>query len=240
MTPALSVRDVCKSIGEKRILDSVSFDLQKGDVTVLLGSSGSGKTTLLRCLNGLDSIESGSIRIRNNAEIEPRELQERIGIVFQQFNLWPQKTVLENLIEAPTLVRGISHKVATESALSYLKEVGLEEKRNAYPSELSGGQQQRVSIARALMMEPEILLLDEITSALDPEIAWEVVGIIRKLAKERQRTMLVVTHDLTFARDVADTILFMDHGTIIERGDPIEVLDNPKEERTQKFLTKIT
>ena len=171
-------------------------------------------------------------------EVDLRRLREHVGMVFQQFNLWPHKTVLENLIEAPVIVRGLTREKAVESALVRLREVGLEEKRDAYPISLSGGQQQRVAIARTLMMEPQILLFDEITSSLDPELAWDVLQVIRAIAKSRNQTMVIVTHEMSFAREIADEVLFMDKGVIIERGHPSILFDSPTHERTKAFLKR--
>lgn len=216
MAPALSVRDLRKNIGEKTILNGVSFDLQKGKVTALLGPSGSGKTSLLRCLSGLDSIDSGSIVPKRH---------DHIGFVFQEFNLWPHKTVLENLIEAPMIVNGIPRSAAEQKAKEHLREVELEEKIEAYPSQLSGGQQQRIAIARALMMKPDVLLLDEITSALDHKTAAGIMGLIHALAKGGDKAILLVTHDLPLARTFADTAFFMDKGVIVKQGAPENILD---------------
>ncbi len=241
MEPAISLQNVRKRFGEHEVLKGISFDVMPGTITAIIGSSGSGKTTLLRALNGLCTIDSGTINIqgfliRGDAKVDLRRLREHVGMVFQQFNLWPHKTVLENLVEAPIIVRGMTREKAMESAIIRLKQVGLEEKCDAYPISLSGGQQQRVAIARTLMMEPQVLLFDEVTSALDPELAWGVLQVIRTLAKERSQTMVIVTHEMSFAREIADEVLFLDNGIVLERGHPSVLFASPTQERTKAFL----
>lgn len=245
MKLAISIQKVSKKFCALEVLRNISFDVSIGQVLVIIGPSGSGKTTLLHCLNFLTRIDSGKIEIgdfilsNNPTNLDVRALREKVGMVFQQFNLWPHKTVIENLIEAPIFVRGLSKIEATEKAEVLLRRVGLSNKSKEYPSRLSGGQQQRVAIARALAMEPEILLLDEITSALDPELVDEVLNVVREIVEEHKRTILLVTHEMGFARDVADEVIFMDKGAIIERGKPNKIFCEPKQERTQQFLRRI-
>ncbi len=243
MKSAISINGIHAVLGGKTVLGGVSCDIAEGSVVAVIGPSGSGKTTLLRTLNGLCPLDAGSITIEDvvilpHTTINLRAFREHVGMVFQQFNLWPHMTVLENLIEAPMLVKKVPREVAVLSAISHLKQVGLEEKQDAYPLALSGGQQQRTGIARALMMEPRILLLDEVTSALDPQLAWDVLQVIRSLAKERSQTMVIVTHELSLARDIADQVLFMDEGRIIERGPPQELFGSPTDERLKSFLDR--
>lgn len=245
MEPAISIRNLRKSFNAKTILADISFDIGKGKTVAVIGSSGSGKTTLLRCLNGLINPDEGEIHIagftvtRNLIDDDARRLQKNVGMVFQQFNLWPHRTVLQNVMDAPVLVKKMKKKDAEERARILLARVGMESFASEYASSLSGGQQQRVAIARALAMEPEVLLLDEITSSLDPELTSEVLKVIRDVAHEHARTMVIVTHEMEFARNIADEILFMDNGEIVERGTPSDILDHPKENRTRKFLIKI-
>ncbi|OGI68947.1 hypothetical protein A3A05_02340 [Candidatus Nomurabacteria bacterium RIFCSPLOWO2_01_FULL_41_12] len=245
MKSAISIQNISKKFGTLEVLKNISFDVPVGRVLAIIGPSGSGKTTLLRCLNLLARIDDGKIEMNGFSIINKptnfniRVLREKVGMVFQQFNLWPHKTVIENLIEAPMLVRGLSRSEATEKAKIFLKRVGLADKANEYPSRLSGGQQQRVAIARALAMEPEILLLDEITSALDPELVGEVLNVVREIVAEHKRTILLVTHEMGFARDVADEVIFMDKGIIIEQGKPDDLFRDPKQERTRQFLQRI-
>lgn len=245
MKSVISIQNVSKKFGELEVLKTISLDVPVGQVLAIIGPSGSGKTTLLRCLNLLTRIDSGKIEINgfsinnDSVNLDIRSLREKVGMVFQQFNLWPHKTVIENLVEAPMLVLGLAEKEAKEKAQVLLKRVGLEDKANEYPSRLSGGQQQRVAIARALAIEPEILLLDEITSALDPELVGEVLNVVREIVAEHKRTILLVTHEMGFARDVADEVIFMDKGTIIERGKPDKIFREPAKERTRQFLQRI-
>jgi len=245
MSLVIKVDNVRKRYGANEVLKGISFDVNPGQVVAIIGTSGSGKTTMLRCINFLTPFESGSITVGdfnltpNASRFDVRALRKKIGYVFQQFNLWPHKTVLENLILAPMMLNGIDKTTAVEKAQLFLKRVGLLQKINEYPSRLSGGQQQRVAIARALAMDPQVLLLDEITSALDPELVGEVLKVVREIAQEHQRTLVIVTHEMAFARDVADEVIFMDHGVIVERGKPQQIFSNPDQERTRQFLNRI-
>jgi polar amino acid transport system ATP-binding protein len=245
------VRGLAKSFGSHRVLEGVDLDVTAGEVVVLLGPSGSGKSTLLRCLNHLERPDAGFVRIGGELigyrysggrlhELRPRAItrqRARIGMVFQQFNLFPHKTVLANLIEAP-VAAGKSRGEAVAEAERLLHQVGLSDRTNAYPRQLSGGQQQRVAIARALAMRPDLMLFDEPTSALDPELVGEVLSVMRDLARSGM-TMIVVTHEIGFAREVADTVVFLDQGRIVESGPPSEVLLNPRHERAQAFLAAV-
>jgi polar amino acid transport system ATP-binding protein len=243
----VSLQGICKRFGELEVLKGVDMDVGRGEVVCILGPSGSGKSTLLRCVNLLEPPEEGEISIEgqdickgpgSGSGEESWELdfvRRRVGIVFQQFNLFPHKTVLQNVTLAQERVLGRPKQEARAKATELLERVGLSEKLNEYPERLSGGQQQRVAIARALAMDPHVMLFDEVTSALDPELVKEVLDVMRELAAEGM-TMLVVTHELGFAREVADKVVFMDGGVIVEQGKPADVLDNPREERTQKFL----
>jgi polar amino acid transport system ATP-binding protein len=242
--PVLQLQGVHKSFGKLEVLRGVDMELDRGEVVCVIGPSGSGKSTLLRCINLLEPPEQGHIFLegREITHVARRERQEdvdfvrqRVGIVFQQFNLFPHKSVLSNVGIAQTKVLGRSYKEAREKAETLLKRVGLEDKINEYPDRLSGGQQQRVAIARALAMDPHVMLFDEVTSALDPELVKEVLDVIRELAAEGM-TMIVVTHEMGFARDVGSRVVFMDEGLIVEQGRPDEVLQNPREERTKQFL----
>ncbi|WP_318247683.1 MULTISPECIES: amino acid ABC transporter ATP-binding protein [Solibacillus] len=235
----IKVNQLNKSFGELHVLKNIDMTVYESDVVCLIGSSGSGKSTLLRCLNFLERKDSGSIIIEGK-EVDPsnddlNKIREKVGMVFQHFNLFPHKTVLENIIEAPVMVKGVDKKVATSKAKELLEKVGLEDKADVFPNKLSGGQKQRVAIARALAMEPDIMLFDEPTSALDPELVGEVLTTMKELANEGM-TMVVVTHEMGFAREVADWIVYMNDGEIIERGDPEQFFEHPKEERTQEFL----
>ena len=250
--PIVIARNVHKYFGRLEVLKGIDFIVNKGDVVCLLGPSGSGKSTLLRCINHLETITEGSIEVDGEfvgyrregtslSELHPRRVAQQranIGMVFQQFNLFPHLTVMENLTIAPTMVRGISAKASIESGKSLLDRMGLATKAEGYPSQLSGGQQQRVAIARALMMNPTLMLFDEPTSALDPELVGDVLTAIKELVLEGM-TMIIVTHEIQFAREVADTVIFMDDGVIVERGDPRSVLGSPKEARTQAFLSRV-
>ncbi len=232
---------VRKSFGDNLVLDGIDLSVNSGDVLVIIGRSGSGKSTLLRCVNLLESIEEGRIFLegeeitRKGANVSA--IRQQIGIVFQQFNLFPHLTAIDNLTLAARRIRKVPRRRAEARALELLASVGLEEKAHQHPHQLSGGQQQRVAIARALMMEPHVMLFDEVTSALDPELVGEVLVVMRDLAREGM-TMLIVTHEMQFAREVGDRVVFMDGGKIVEQGIPREVLDNPKEERTQRFLRR--
>jgi ABC-type polar amino acid transport system ATPase subunit len=245
--PMLKLRGVCKRFGELEVLKGIDLDVAKGEVICILGPSGSGKSTLLRCVNLLEPPEEGEILLESqdicrgpgsgtgeqswNLDF----VRQRVGMVFQQFNLFPHKTVLENVTMAPERVLGRSKGEAREKGTALLERVGLADKLAQYPERLSGGQQQRVAIARALAMEPHVMLFDEVTSALDPELVKEVLDTMRELASEGM-TMLVVTHELGFAKEVGDQVVFMDGGVIVEQGPPAEVLENPREERTKQFL----
>ena len=244
---------IVKRFGKLTVLDGVDFSVKRGQVVVIIGPSGSGKTTLLRCINHLEKIDAGRIYIdgeligyreRNGRIVEDREanialMRSKIGFVFQRFNLFPHLTVLENVIEAPVHVLHQPKKEVLERARDLLAKVGLAEKADAYPHKLSGGQQQRVAIARALAMNPKLMLFDEATSALDPELVGEVLKVMRQLAEEGM-TMVVVTHEMGFARDVADHVIFMDKAVIVEKGTPQEVFDHPENERTRNFLGMIS
>ena len=247
----LSVAHLEKSFGSTRVLRDVSFDLPEGETLSVIGSSGSGKTTLLRCLNFLERPDAGVISLRDQTlldgsrpPVRERELREKrlhFGLVFQDFNLFPQYTALENVTLARRLVKapGESEADIWDRGLALLKQMGLSDRAGHYPHQLSGGQQQRVAIARALCMEPDVLCFDEPTSALDPELTGEVLRVIRQLA-DRRTTMIVVTHEMAFARDVADRLIFMDGGVIVEQGDPRQVINHPRMERTRQFLSRYT
>ena len=242
----LEVKDIKKSFGKTEVLKGISFELQEGEVISIIGSSGSGKTTLLRCLNFLETPDSGSISVNDKLLIdgcsktalsdeEIRENRLHFGLVFQSFNLFPQYSVLKNVTLAPTLLKKGSDDEIEANALKLIEQVGLTEKINNYPCELSGGQQQRVAIARALALDPDILCFDEPTSALDPELTGEVLRVIKGL-KESGSTMIVVTHEMEFAKNVSDKIIFMADGVIEEMGTPEEIFENPKSEKTKHFL----
>ena len=247
----ITVENLVKSYNATRVLHGIDHAQQRGEAVVLIGPSGCGKSTFLRCLNQLEIADSGRITIggvsiaggsapRNGDEREQqRQLRLRAGMVFQSFNLFPHLTVLQNITEGPTVVKGVALKDAEERARQLLKKVGLEHRGDAYPSQLSGGQQQRVAIARALAMEPEVMLFDEPTSALDPELRDEVLRVMRQLAEEGM-TMIVVTHEMQFARDMADQILFFDGGRVAESGPPEQIFTDPKNERTRDFLKRAT
>jgi ABC-type polar amino acid transport system ATPase subunit len=229
-----------KSFDALKVLRGVNLDIARGEVVVVCGPSGSGKSTMLRCINGLETINGGEIWIDAERLLASRfrRLNTKVGMVFQSFNLFPHLTILQNLILAPTRVRKISRKQALARAEKLLARVGIPEKAESYPDTLSGGQQQRVAIARALCMEPEVMLFDEPTSALDPEMINEVLDVMRDLAHDGM-TMVVVTHEMGFAREVADRIVFMDEGQIVEAADPASFFGNPREERTKQFISKI-
>jgi polar amino acid transport system ATP-binding protein len=245
--------DVRKRFGTNEVLRGIDLTVTQGETVCIIGPSGSGKSTLLRCLNFLEEHDGGDILIcgepmgfestpSGRKRLSERQLNQqraRIGMVFQSFHLWSHMTALRNVAEAPVRVKGMGKKEAEQRATDMLKRVGLSDKLHAYPSQLSGGQQQRVAIARALAMQPEIVLLDEPTSALDPELVGEVLAVMRDMAEDGV-TMLVVTHEMNFAHDVADRVIFMDHGLIVEQGNPTSVLDSPKHERTIQFLSKFT
>ena len=238
----ISIRDLKKSYGNLEVLKSINLNVHKGEKGVVLGPSGSGKSTMLRCINALEDPDSGSINV-DGVEVTSRKtnvnrLREHLGMVFQRFNLWPHKTVLENVMLGQIVVAKRSPEAARAKALKMLERVGLAAKADEYPVRLSGGQQQRVGIARALAMDPKVILFDEPTSALDPELVGEVLAVMKSLADEGM-TMVVVTHEIGFAREVADHVIFMDQGVIVEEGSPEDVLANPKEERTKAFLKRV-
>jgi polar amino acid transport system ATP-binding protein len=238
----IKIEKLNKKFGDLHVLKDVDMTVKENDVVVLIGASGSGKSTLLRCLNFLEIKNDGKIVIEEK-EIDPKndnlnKVRERVGMVFQHFNLFPHKTVLENVIEAPTMVKGLNKAQATKAGKELLDKVGLADKADVYPSKLSGGQKQRVAIARALAMKPDIMLFDEPTSALDPELVGEVLSTMKQLAKEGM-TMVVVTHEMGFAKEVADWVFYMHDGRIVEVGHPEELFNNPKEQRTQDFLSSI-
>lgn len=230
---------ISKYFGDHKVLDEISEEIQDGEVVVIIGPSGSGKSTFLRCLNGLEEVTSGSILVDGQDITQPdvniNQVRENLGMVFQHFNLFPHKTVLENLTLAPKLVKD---KDAKEKALRLLDRVGLLDKKDAYPASLSGGQKQRIAIVRALCMDPKVMLSDEPTSALDPEMVGEVLEVMKDLA-DQGMTMVLVTHEMGFAKEVGDRILFMDKGQIIEEGRPEDLFNNPQEERTRDFLSKV-
>lgn len=238
----ISIRNLKKSFGDLHVLKGIDLDVRRGEKVVVLGPSGSGKSTMLRCINALEDADSGTITV-DGVEVTSRRininrLREHLGMVFQRFNLWPHKTVLENVMLGQMVVSGRSKAEARERALKMLERVGLAAKADEYPVRLSGGQQQRVGIARALAMDPKAILFDEPTSALDPELVGEVLAVMKSLADEGM-TMIVVTHEITFAREVADRVIFMDGGVIVEQGNPENVLVHPKEERTRAFLKRV-
>ena len=234
--------NVNKHFGSFHVLRDINLTINKGEVVVIIGPSGSGKSTMLRCINQLETVSEGKLTVNgisvNDKKTDINKLRSNIGMVFQHFHLYPHKTVLENITLAPIKVLGKSKEEATKTALYYLEKVGIPEKANSYPSQLSGGQQQRVAIARGLAMNPEIMLFDEPTSALDPEMIGEVLDVMKALAKEGM-TMVVVTHEMGFAREVADRVVFIDQGQILEDAPPAEFYANPKEERARLFLSRI-
>ncbi|WP_082080175.1 amino acid ABC transporter ATP-binding protein [Williamsia herbipolensis] len=252
MTPMVRAEQVCKNFGALEVLKGISLDVDPGEVMCIVGPSGSGKSTFLRCVNHLESVNAGRLYVDGELigyreangklyELSPKQAAHQrrdIGMVFQHFNLFGHRTALNNIIEAPIRVKGVSKKAAVARAEDLLGQVGLSDKATAYPAQLSGGQQQRLAIARALAMDPKLMLFDEPTSALDPELVGEVLTVMRTLAGEGM-TMIVVTHEMGFAREVADKLVFMDGGRIVESGVPNEVLSNPKQERTQAFLSRI-
>ncbi|KXF50164.1 ectoine/hydroxyectoine ABC transporter ATP-binding protein EhuA [Rhodococcus sp. SC4] len=249
---AVEVRGVHKSFGALEVLQGVDLLVRKGEVTVILGPSGSGKSTLLRTLNHLEKVDRGTIRIDGDLigyrrkgnklhELREREIlkqRSRIGFVFQNFNLFPHLTVLENVIEAPVSAQGRDRAEVEAEAIALLERVGVRDKAHEYPRQLSGGQQQRVAIARALALRPAVILFDEPTSALDPELVGEVLAVIKQLARDGA-TLVIVTHEVGFAREVADTAVFMDAGVVVEQGPPSQVIDNPQHDRTTAFLSRV-
>jgi len=242
MTAAIEVRDLHKYFGDHEVLKGIDFTVAEGEVVCVIGPSGSGKSTLLRCVNRLEEPTSGQIVVEGiditDPEVDLDQVRSRIGMVFQSFNLFPHMTVLDNLTIAQRRVKKRSKDEAEAVARTNLEKVGLSEKEDAFPAHLSGGQQQRVAIARALSMDPDMMLFDEPTSALDPELVGDVLDVMRRLAQEGM-TMMVVTHEMGFAREVGDKLVFMDEGVILEQGDPREVLANPQHVRTQQFLSKV-
>ena len=238
----LKVEHLKKNFGKLEVLKDLNIEVQEGEVICSIGPSGSGKSTFLRCMNALEEITDGKVIIDNFDLTDPKQdinkVRENIGMVFQQFNLFPHLTVLENITLAPKELKKESAETSEKRALELLETVGLSEKANDYPKSLSGGQKQRVAIARALAMDPDIMLFDEPTSALDPEMVGDVLEVMQKLA-DQGMTMLVVTHEMGFAKEVADRVIFMDGGYIVEEGDPKEVFDNPQQERTKNFLEKV-
>jgi ABC-type polar amino acid transport system ATPase subunit len=251
-TPMVLAEAVSKSFGSNQVLKSISLEVKRGEVLCLVGPSGSGKSTFLRCINHLERVSSGRLSVDGQLvgyreagdklyELHPKDAARQrrdIGMVFQRFNLFPHMTALENVMEAPVLVKGVSKAQAKARALELLDRVGLADRADYYPAHLSGGQQQRVAIARALAMDPKLMLFDEPTSALDPELVGEVLDVMKGLASSGM-TMIVVTHEMGFAREVADMLVFMDGGVVVEAGDPREVLANPRHERTKAFLSKV-
>ena len=238
----INVRNLYKSFGKNEVLKDINETIKKGEVVVIIGPSGSGKSTFLRCLNLLEEPTSGVINFEGeditDKKADINKIREKMGMVFQQFNLFPHKTVMENLTIGPTKIKKISNDEAIKKGSELLEKVGLLDKKNVYPNSLSGGQKQRIAIARALAMEPDVMLFDEPTSALDPEMVGEVLGVMKSLAKDGM-TMVVVTHEMGFAKEVGDRILFMDEGRIIEEGTPEEIFQNPKNSRTKDFLSKV-
>ena len=238
----IEVRNLSKHFHKKQVLKDISLDINKGDVVCLIGPSGSGKSTFLRCLNRLEEAGSGEI-LFEGTDICKKDVnidlhRQKMGMVFQQFNLFPHMTVLKNLIIAPMKLQGVDEESATECAMSLLEKVGLADRANEYPSKLSGGQQQRVAIVRALCMKPDVMLFDEPTSALDPEMVGEVLTVMKDLAQQKM-TMVVVTHEMGFAREVANRVVFLDEGEFVEENTPEEFFTNPKNERLKTFLSKV-
>ncbi|XAS66056.1 amino acid ABC transporter ATP-binding protein [Micrococcaceae bacterium Sec5.7] len=250
--PMVHADRVSKSFGTNKVLRSISLTVNAGEVLCIVGPSGSGKSTFLRCINHLERVDAGRLSVEGQLvgyrqkgdklyELKPKEAafqRREIGMVFQRFNLFPHLTAVENIIQAPMNVKGISKSAATARAMDLLKRVGLGDKGDYYPAHLSGGQQQRVAIARALAMDPKLMLFDEPTSALDPELVGEVLDVMKELAASGM-TMIVVTHEMGFAREVADSLVFMDDGVVVESGDPRQVLTDPQHERTRAFLSKV-
>jgi polar amino acid transport system ATP-binding protein len=238
----LDIRDVHKSYGDTKVLDGVSISVDKHEVVCLIGASGSGKSTLLKCVNALEPVNSGEILIDGDRVtgrgVDVNRLRRSVGMVFQSYNLFPHMTVLENLILAPQKVLGLKREEAEVQAIDLLSKVGMEEKAKSYPDQLSGGQQQRVAIVRAMTMRPQALLLDEITAALDPELVGDVLQIVRDLASAGM-TMVLATHEMGFAREVASQVCFLHQGKILERGKPEDIFEHPQEERTRQFLARV-
>ncbi|TKH44939.1 polar amino acid ABC transporter ATP-binding protein [Paenibacillus terrae] len=242
MSLLIQFRNVNKHFGHFHVLKDINLQIKEGEVVVIIGPSGSGKSTLLRCINRLETISDGELIVNeipvHDKKIDINAFRRNIGMVFQHFNLYPHKRVIENIVLAPMKVLGISKEEATQTGITYLKRVGIEEKAQSYPAQLSGGQQQRVAIARGLAMNPKIMLFDEPTSALDPETIGEVLDVMRSLAHQGI-TMVIVTHEMGFAREVADRVIFMDKGQILEDSQPAEFFQNPGEERARLFLSRL-
>ncbi|WP_332237411.1 amino acid ABC transporter ATP-binding protein [Sporolactobacillus sp. KGMB 08714] len=238
----IKVENLKKNFGDNEVLKDINVEVKKQEVVVIIGPSGAGKSTFLRCVNLLDSITSGHVFIEGvditDKKTDINKIRAEVGMVFQQFNLFPHMKVLDNIMLAPIKVKKVAKEKAREKALELLKKVGLEEKADAYPDSLSGGQKQRIAIARALAMEPKMMLFDEPTSALDPEMVGEVLDVMKQLARDGM-TMVVVTHEMGFAREVGDRVLFMDGGYIVEENEPHELFSHPREERTKAFLSKV-
>ena len=237
--PLIRLEGVHKRFGDLKVLRGIDLEVRRSEVVVVIGPSGSGKSTMLRCINGLEPIQGGRIFIEGvditSSKTDINQIRQKVGMVFQQFNLFPHKTALENLTLSPMRVQGKSRSESQQIGQDLLAKVGLSEKADEYPGTLSGGQQQRVAIARALAMQPDMMLFDEVTSALDPELVADVLNVMKDLAREGM-TMVVVTHEMGFAREVGSRLIFMDEGVIVEEGDPRLMIENPREERTQKFL----
>ena len=237
----IDIENLRKSFGDVEVLKGINLTIKEKEVVVIIGPSGSGKSTLLRCMNYLEEPTSGEVSVDGivlDGEANINKVREEVGMVFQRFNLFPHMTVLQNIMLAPIKVRHVAKQEAEDTARKLLARVGLADKADAYPSQLSGGQQQRVAIARALAMKPKVMLFDEPTSALDPEMVGEVLDVMRKLAEEGM-TMVIVTHEMGFAREVGDRVLFVDDGRILEQGTPEAVFEHPQEERTKNFLSKV-
>lgn len=238
----IEVKKLYKSFGDVKVLQGINDTIKKGEVVVIIGPSGSGKSTYLRCINQMEEVTSGEIIIEDKNITDPsvniNEVRQKVGMVFQHFNLFPHMTVLENIMLAPIKIKKITKEQAKQEAYELLQKVGLKEKAEEYPSKLSGGQKQRIAIARALAMKPDVMLFDEPTSALDPEMVKEVLQVIKDLAHEGM-TMMIVTHEMGFAKEVGTRLLFIDQGMIIEQGNPREIFDNPTQERTKAFLSKV-
>ncbi len=238
----IHINGLCKDFGDNHVLRGITNEIKKGEVVVVIGPSGSGKSTFLRCMNLLEMPTAGEIIFEGENITDPHidinKIRTKLGMVFQQFNLFPHKTVVENIMISPVMVKKVPQEAAYKKAVSLLNRVGLAEKENAYPASLSGGQQQRIAIARALAMEPDVMLFDEPTSALDPEMVGEVLGVMKQLANEGM-TMVIVSHEMGFAREVGDRILFMDEGQILEEGPPDQLFNHPQNARTRDFLSKV-
>jgi polar amino acid transport system ATP-binding protein/glutamine transport system ATP-binding protein len=238
----ITVKDLHKSFGENKVLKGIDCEIEPSEVVCVIGPSGSGKSTFLRCLNLLETITSGEVIFDGESLTNPNtninDVRTEVGMVFQHFNLFPHKSVIENIMLAPMKVRKLDKESAKKRGMNLLEKVGLSDKADQYPSQLSGGQKQRVAIARALAMEPKMMLFDEPTSALDPELVGEVLEVMKNLVQEGM-TMIVVTHEMGFAKEMADRVFFMDEGSIVEKGDPEQIFTNPKSERTKQFLDKV-